>query len=392
MRLTPYIAIFFFLCQSIYAQHPKSIILEGNVQLGYPKWPIRFNQFESIGVQDGNLKIERKTNDGFSIIFPSIEEVPTDYSIDCTIEISSSKSNGSAGLIFYGQKSDFSGYFIEFTNKRQFRIYKLYSDQVNYLSGNVENNGWVKQKAISKNKNHVIASISNNILSLIVNDYHILSVDVFDSKSGFPGFFSGANATLYVSSLSIQNLILSKTTNTSSSIEKKASSENKDSEKLDKIIEVIPDDNEKISTEHNQDIYKELFHTIKIRAERQQVRISELQKELDRCNAIIDLSAREDKELNELQLSNLELQKKVESISSELEQFKKRNKYLESILKEYQTRDDGDLLLNLTELITTLREELTELKIENKEKKVEIEKLNTDKRLLITEISRLRKK
>jgi predicted RNase H-like nuclease (RuvC/YqgF family) len=132
-------------------------------------------------------------------------------------------------------------------------------------------------------------------------------------------------------------------------------------------VEVFPDENEKIPTDNNQDIFKELFLAIKIRAERQQVRISELQKELDRCNAIIDLSASQDKELIELLLSNLELLKKIESISSELEQLRKRNKYLETILEDYEAGDDGDLLLNLTELITNLKEALSALKIKNKE-------------------------
>jgi hypothetical protein len=231
MRLTPYFAIFFFLCQSIYAQPPKSTILEGNANLGYPKWPTRFYQFESVGIQDGKLIIERKTTDV----------------------------------------------------------------------------------------------------------------------------------------LSIQPVNTSKSTNVFLSIEKKESLENKDSKNINKIVEVFPDENEKIPTDNNQDIFKELFLSIKIRAERQQVRISELQKELDRCNAIIDLSASQDKELIELLLSNLELLKKIESISSELEQLRKRNKYLETILEDYEAGDDGDLLLNLTELITNLKEALSALKIKNKE-------------------------
>lgn len=389
MRLTPYFAIFFFLCQSIYAQIPESTILEGNSEIGFQRWPLRFNQYETIIVEEGKLKIERKKSDGLSIALASLEKIPSSYTMECTIEISGVKSPGYAGIIVYAQKNDYTGFYIEFSNKKQFRVYQKKTTFLDYLSGNPKNNGWVKHKALRSKQNNIIASIQNDELTLEVNGTILFKTDILDLTPGLPGFFCSGSSLLLIHNVRISN---SKEINTPKNPTGSELMENsydnqligrKNKENPDSIVETPINAN-------NNSVYKELFETIKIKAERQQSKIAELQKELDRCNAIIDMSTKNDVELEQLRLSKINLEEKMVLLVQELEGIKKRNDYLEYITREYQSSDDGDLLINLTELITSLKATLNTSEQLNKSKDKKIIQLKSDKEILLREIQRLR--
>lgn len=390
MRLTPYIAIFFFLCQSIYAQPPINTILEGNSEIGFQRWPLRFNQYESIIVEEGKLKIERKKSDGLSIALASLEKIPSSYTMECTIEISGIKSPGYAGIIIYAQKNDYSGYYIEFSNKKQFRVYQKKPTYLKYLSGNVENSGWLKHKALRSKQNNIKASILNDVLTLEVNGTRVFNANIMDLTSGLPGFFCSGSSLLLIHNVRVSNSQEINSPKNPIDPEKKENTDErklvrqKNDENRDSIVETPINAN-------NNSVYKELFETIKIKAERQQFKIAELQKELDRCNAIIDMSTKNDAELEQLRLSKTNLDEKITLLVQELENIKKRNEYLEFITQEYQSRDDGDLLINLTELITSLKTTLNASEESIKSKDGQISQLKSDKEILLKEIQRLKR-
>jgi len=384
MRLSLFISIFFSLCQSIYPQSPSNIVLEGNSTIGFSHWPIRNNQIESVLIDDGNLIITRKKQGGLTLVSPNIDKINDNLIFDCHLSISGKKNNAS-GIIINDQMSKNLGYYFEFSSKGRYRILYRNNSSIEYITGNSAKGGWIKNKPIKKKKFQVTIHLRKHHFELMINGKSVFSTEISNFQNGLPGFFCEGKTKLTINSLIImRNPIVLNTVNPSeSSIEKKIDNISNDDSRFE-----LPGENS--HKELKDDVYKDLFLTIKEKSMRQQNRISELQKEIDRCKAIISMNTSNENEVENLRYSNEQLNKKIKEAELQLFELQKRNAYLEAIIEDYHSGEDGDLVINLTVMIAELKNKLNELENQNMELIGEVAQLKNDRKILMKQIKKLK--
>ena len=101
--------------------------------------------------------------------------------------------NQTAGIIFLVQPDGKGAIVFEFNKFKQYRIKQLVGAYYKFISGESENNGWVKSSALAAKNDYNEIDIRVNLpqIDIYVNKKLLQSFDVMDFKPGGMGFLIG---------------------------------------------------------------------------------------------------------------------------------------------------------------------------------------------------------
>lgn len=330
--------------------------------------PQKYNSLELTIVEDGTYRMKRLNDEGKSIAYIKQEKPIFGYEVaaDLTIAKESGK-DATAGLVLNGQTSRGGGIFIEVSNKKQFKVYKVSGSQVRLLSGTALNGGWLKTKHLKKKKsNNLRVRFEDGYYDIFLNQQYVYTVYETQFKSGKVGFWCGALTTI-----SVDNLLL-KT----------------DKDKLPKLAD--ENINPKKESGVTDPAFQEVILLFKTKIDKQQVEIAKLEREVNKCKSMLNYDTTLVERASRLSTENQLLSFKLDSASKELRISKKRLVYLESLKEDIEAGTNGDLVLNLTTILANVKGDFTKLKNESKVIEAQNKKLTKDNAVLLREIDRMR--
>ncbi|MEC8739306.1 MAG: hypothetical protein VXX63_05465 [Bacteroidota bacterium] len=321
-------------------------------------WPLRSNVFEKSSIVNGEYILERSAPQGFSIFLSDSISAFNNFEFICSLDLQLSnisivekhllnKNNTTAGLVIHANQNPDQALVVQFNAKKGYRILQF---KENYLIDlhNKSDDGWVTCRSLKSLGKHKVRLRSfRNVFDLYIDEkYQSSFEDKLNTKGKF-GFFVDANSSFKVDDIQI-NLLQNE-------IVKKSVEEQHDAELFD-LVKLL---RTKINRqrEENLALKQELlsYQNLAIQDTVNLGKIERLESQLD---------------VNRL---------KNRDLLNRLEKQQRRLDYLETMKSEIEDNQDGDLVMNLMEVLDKekktndgLNKELQKLKVENEELKQKV--------------------
>lgn len=313
-----------------------------------------------IGSTEGFETWRRNSKSGF-FIFP---EKQTEYSVfEITVSFTfdpKGSSNQSAGLVLQAQPDGTGALIVELNRKRQFRIRRTVANTLVSITG--EGEGWLKgKKYISTGANTVMIRTYDKIYDLYINDQYVRSFTEIEYAKGWLGLFIGPG---------------------SKAVFKRFTVKTDDDHVNPDLNNATPLDELKTLT---QAVVK-LRETIN----KKDKRIAELEAQIK----YQPVPGRRDsvllRQADEANRRAAELEAELESLKSENETLKATVERLESFRKNIADSENGDLIINLTNINQRQKEQIEQLQAtirahEKNNEQLKSEKAELQKKLTLSQ-------
>ena len=321
----------------------------------------KYTALEISIIDDGNYRIKRISDNGSSYSYLKLENPLYSYEVQTSLSIGT--GGQSAGIILNGQTTVNGGILLEVNNKKRFRVTKMNGMQERLLSGSPSGKGWVKSKSLKKKSfNQITVKVQEGYYDIYFNGkYEYTAIDN-QFESGKIGLFTRASTEVLVKYF----LLKRRSSSQAIDVTKNTTVENKDSD------------------------FQEVIMIFKTKIDQQQVEISTLQKDLDRCKSMLNYDTSLVSRSATLEYNNKILSEKLDSTTKIVTRNKKRLEYLESLKEDVENGSNGDLVLNLTSILADVKNENQRLKAENRTTKEQKEQVKKDNTVLLREIERLK--
>lgn len=352
-------------------------VLVDNFEIGSENWIQKYNINELLVIKDGAYFVEREGVEGKTLSFLKLEKPLQNFSFKSTVTITK-RSDAAVGFFMQGQLDGSGAYFFEINSNKQMRVVLKFGSQVKYLLGVTSDNGWVKVKQMNKTSNQFEIRTIDGKFDIYVNDGYFTSFEDSRLLEGFPGFFVNSGGGIKVDDV----------------IVKKA-----DKYEVDRanIAPILSDKQDKETVTKDQkpmvsedDRFQEVIVLFKTKIDQQQAQIMKMQRELDKAQALVSFDTTIVQEVQTLRFTNTQLTTQLEQSIKELNLVKKRLSYLESMKQDVERGSNGDLIINLTTILSEIKQENAKLKSEKEALETEKNQLSKDNILLMREIEKIR--
>ena len=205
--------------QNIRIEENLSVVIEENFNNDNSQFPIITNIENYFILDNGDYLLSRNNKESEYAIFPSTNASLNNFKLQTSIKLGpSSNKYSSAGILLKAQINGSSALVFEINRKSEFRIKKLINGTYNYLSGNNNNNGWVKNKSIKgENQYNDIEVLSiDNSFDIYVNNNFLTSIYSPELQNGKMGIMIGNESKARISYFYLYN----SSTETNSTVEK----------------------------------------------------------------------------------------------------------------------------------------------------------------------------
>ncbi len=335
-------------------------------------FPQKYTSSEISIIENGQYRLKRLSDQGQSISYLKTDKPIHACEVIAEIEITSESNNG-VGLVLYGQTNTNGAIFLELNEKRQFRVYKQSESKLQILSGSAKENGWLKNKKLaSTGKNTIHVKMENGYIDIYFNNQFIYTAFDTEFTHGRVGVFAEKNSEIILSSYIVvrkKGQDLKAYTNPTTESSKSSSS---------------------VTFANSDPSFEEVILLFKTKIDQQQVQISQLQNELDKCKSVLNYDTSLVTRSQELLKTNRKLTLKLDSTNRLLDQDKKRLEYLESLKEDIENGSNGDLVISLTTILADIKKDQQVL-IDRTEFAEENSKaLKTENEVLLREIKRLK--
>lgn len=331
------------------------------------KWPQIFNADNVFLTQNSHYELLRNSKKSGYYLLPKISDEFSNFEVTTSF-IFESKGNAkqSAGILIMAQKSGNGAILVEINRKKEFSIRKIYTDRtVNITSGE---DGWEKNSNISKENNEIVIKTYKKVYDVYINGQFVKSFSEIEFARGSIGLYIGPDSKATFDFLKIKGEEKADISQTEVTIEK-----NEDESFAQIIIKLKDQLNAKIKESE------------------------ELRVKLKNCNISEGSSAGTDtasmRIRKNLEASNNKLQLEKDDIMLRLAKVIAEKEKLEKFKNEIQAnQQDGDIIINLTNLVnsqkikisdletknTSLNEESNSLFLETKDLNEKLKKARTD--------------
>jgi hypothetical protein len=355
--------------QNIFSNFTDTVTYD-NFETNKYNFPQKYTALELSIIENSQYRIKRSSNDGKSISYLKLDDPLYAYEVSATLEVPKGNSKtASGGLVLNGQTAVNGAILLEINNKKRFRVSKIYNEQSRYLVGNPKDNGWVKSKKLNKGgKNVVGVKVEDGYFDIYFNGIYAYTAYDTQFEDGRVGIFASANSEIIAT-----NFLVKK--------------------KKSKLTGTVTSDNDQQDDSNNDNsdpAFQEVILFFKTKIDQQQVTISSLQTEVDRCKSMLNYDTTLVARSTELELNNRILSNKLDSTSRELTRNKKRLIYLESLKEDIEAGSNGDLVLNLTTILADVKRDNKKLKTEAGALKTTNDLLRKDNEVLLREIDRMK--
>lgn len=353
--------------QNVFSHFTDTLVVD-NFKSQKSNFSQKYTSSEISIIENGEYRLKRLSDQGQSISYLKTDKPLYACDVTAEVEIASGSKNG-GGLVLYGQSSSNGAIFLELNAKRQFRIYKQSGSQHQILSGTLKENGWLKNKnLVSSGKNTIRLKMEHGYIDIYFNYQYVYTAFDTEYTSGKIGVFAENNSEIILS-----NFIV-------------LSDKGQDKNVLSsQIVEAS-----KSSSSNADPAFEEVILLFKTKIDQQQVQVSQLQNELDKCKSMLNYDTSLVTRSQELLKANRKLTLKLDSTSRVLHQDKKRLEYLESLKEDIEKGSNGDLVLSLTTILADIKKDHQAL-IERTDVAEEASKaLKNENEVLLREIKRLK--
>lgn len=319
------------------------------------KWEQRNSMNDLFITENGKYVVKNKSEQSFASSLHIPELNLTKYEVTASLKSEASKKKDAGLGIMLNAKADGSGAIVcEINSKNQYRIRSFLNGQWDIISF-AGVNGWTSTKTLqSKSFNELKICCDKDVFDLWINSTFIVSFTCKNLASGNVGLFInalGVGSFDYVKILQEGMPILPPPLT---------------SENFDTLKKIVPNGglNE-----------NEVVLLLKGKIDKQQKKINELSKDLERCK-------RQKSGDTSLELKHSELLKYNESMLIEkgkieiaLRNANDKLAEYELLKKSLENDNNGDIILSLNELLNREKLKLNELQLKTNALKVENKKL-----------------
>ena len=330
-----------------------------------PHFSQKYTTSEINVVTNGAYKIKRISEDGNSVAFLKQENPISTYELKLSLEIEKSKNKqASGGLILHAQSETDGGIFIELKAKKMFRAYKLSGNQMRLLSGSPANDGWISSSYLTNKQNTIKVRVAKNYFDIYFNNSYTYTIYDTQFNNGNIGIFASSNTAILVDDFKLSvpvselGLPLEQSSNT-------------------KSVNTDP-------------AFEDVILIFKTKIDKQQAEIKDLKRDINKCKSMLTYDTTLLTKSTRLESENRVLNKTLDSTSFALRKANKRLKYLESMKQDIEQGSNGDLVLNLTSILTGIKRENQTLKITTEELAKSNAQLKKDNVVLLRELERLK--
>lgn len=330
------------------------------------KWPLTYNADNFFVIQNGSFELLRSNQKTGTFVFSREERNFNFFEARTRIVFGEGSARMPvAGLVLQAQADGSGALVVEINNKGQYRVRRVRSEQSIYLTGNPEHEGWVKtKKLLSKMDNIIAVKTYEKVYDLYLNGQYVTTFTELEFSSGKLGFYVGPGT--------------------------RVSSD---------YLQVRGDENFTIAGGIGSEIQEEsltlqqIIVRLKETINRKDRKIAELEAEVRRLAmarggmGIDTVSARRAQELERL---NTDLVREIERLRQETAARQARVQELELFRNQVRENENGDILINLTNVNLRLKQQVEKLETLRKVMETEQAELLKEKQRLQEENERMR--
>lgn len=305
-------------------------------------WSSTFNADNLFIAQNGYYELFRKSKKSGYYLFSNSGEEYTSFQLEAGVSFGEhNNKKQSAGLVMMAQAETSGGILVEINQKREYRIMKITKDKQTPLIGT--GTGWFKAPTIiTKTDNTIVVKTYDKVYDLYINGQYLKSFTDIELNKGKIGIYVGADSKVKFDYLKIM-AEEKKDLNTLSSTDAKSIEES-----FTQIIVKLKDQINKKDKEI--DDYKT------------RLKLCENGNGAARGNdtALLGQRNRLADQVETLDIENENLKTQLAQMEEELNQLKEFKKGIE------KGNEDGDIIINLTNMVATQKTSIEELEKKNK--------------------------
>ena len=140
-------------------------------------------------LDNGDYLLSRNNNESEYAIIAN-NSFSSDFVLKTQLRIGPSiNQEASIGIILKAQEDGKGAMIFEINTKGEYRVKQLKGSSYNALSGNKQNNGWIRNKIVNSVDNHNLVEIrtEDNIFDVYINNKYITNFFMPDYTSGYAG-------------------------------------------------------------------------------------------------------------------------------------------------------------------------------------------------------------
>jgi hypothetical protein len=342
-------------CQEVTKEFNK-VYFEENFESANDLWLQTFNIDNLFVAQNGSYDLVRKNSQTGYFILPNLTQEYASFEIQAGIKFDQNKNKkASAGILLKANKAQSSGILIEVNVNKEYKISRIYSDKIVSLSAGKK--GWVKNSfAISKTYNTISVKTHDMVFDLYINNRFITSFSEIELGKGLFGLYIGPDSRASFDFVKVLGEEGPQTEDFNPSTDKEQEAT------LTQIIVKMRND-----------------------LKQKEKEIEELSTQLRNCqsrpgNISTDTSTL--RKYREVAEQNRQLDMENEILKTELLKAKAENARLTKFKEEVQKQESGDIVINLTNMVSSQKEKLEQTEAEKKTLALEKKQLETDMTLL----------
>lgn len=337
------------------------ILLEEDFNNGDKNWKSTFNIDNLFIAQNGFYELFRRSEKSGYFILPKDNTEYGAFELETSITFAEHDNRKQSGGVLLMAKDNSSGLLVEINQKREFRIMRIYNDKQVVKVGS--GNGWIKgSQWLTKTVNTITVKTYDKVYDLYLNGQFVVSFTEIELNKGMVGLYVGANSKVKYDYLRI-----------------------KGEEKTDlTTIEVG-------NTKEEEKAFTQIIINLKNQINKKDKEIDELKSKLKlagtntntpgvRDTAMINERNRLLNKVSELESDNQNLQLQLTAVEEE-------KKKLEDFKAGVQSgQENGDIIINLTNMVSNQKAKIEELEQRNKSLNSENNSLFVETKDLTTQL------
>ncbi|MBU6324947.1 MAG: hypothetical protein KJS92_05610 [Bacteroidetes bacterium] len=348
--------------QQVTKDFPK-LQWDEDFNLANEKWPQTYNSDNFFLVQNGSFDMQRTNTKTGTFVFPSEDKTFGYFEVRSRLVFREGPGTQRvAGLVIQAQADGSGALVIELNDKYQYRVRRMTRDGSVNLTGGGENEGWIKAKRfLNKDGNTIVVKTYEKVYDLYLNDQYAITFTEIELSQGKIGFYVGPGTKVsaeYVKVMGDENFTM-----VSSDVQNQAA----ESLTLQQII-------------------VRLKETIN----KKDKRIAELEAEVRRLGSGRGNDTLTQRKLQEADKRNFELVRQIDKYRTDLDATKAKTAELEQFRNQIRENENGDIVINLTNINTRQRQQLEKLEQVKRQLESESTELKAERLRLIQENERFR--
>lgn len=332
---------FFVYGQEINKEFTKLLLNEEFNQVD-KNWSSTFNADNLFIAQGGYYELYRKSKKSGYYLFSNAGEEYGNFLLESTVIFSEHNNRKqSAGVVLMAQAETSGGVLIEINQKKEFRIMKISKEKQSPLLGSGQ--GWIKaSNALTKGENVITVKTYDKVYDLYLNGQFVQSFTYIELSKGKVGIYVGPDSKVRFDYLRIYG------------------EDKKDLSTLNTT-----------DTKSMEESFTQIIVKLKDQINKKDKEIDDLRTKLKLCEsggggmknsdtALLGQRNRLTAKVDELETDNENLKAQLAINEEELKSLREFKARIE------QGNEDGDIIINLTNMVATQKSKIESMENENK--------------------------